>query len=84
MRNGEELCGGFAILSSASIPLQPNRWYTIRTEAVGHHLRLLIDGAVIAEADDDRLEGGFFYMTLGQGARVQFDDIQIILLPSAP
>ena len=63
--------------------MPPNRWYTIRTEAVGHHLRLLIDGTVIAEADDDRLEGGFFYMTLGQGARVQFDDIQIIPLPSA-
>jgi tRNA A-37 threonylcarbamoyl transferase component Bud32 len=84
VRNGGEQCGGLAILTSASMPLQPNRWYTIRTEAAGHHLRLLIDGAVIAEADDDRLEGGFFYMTLGQGARVQFDDIQIIPLPSAP
>ena len=83
VRNGEEQCGGFVILTSASTPLQPNRWYTIRTEAAGHHLRLLIDGAVIAEADDDRLEDGFFYMTLGQGAHVQFDDIQIIPLPSA-
>jgi hypothetical protein len=81
VRNGGEQCGGFAILTSASMPLQPNRWYTIRTEAAGHHLMLLIDGTVIAEADDDRLEGGFFYMTLGQGARVQFDDIQIIPLP---
>jgi hypothetical protein len=83
-RNGEEQCGGFAILTNGSTPLQPNRWYTIRTEAAGHHLRILIDGAVIAEADDDRLEDGFFYMTVGQGARVQFDDIQIIPLPSAP
>jgi tRNA A-37 threonylcarbamoyl transferase component Bud32 len=81
VRNGGEQCGGFNILTSASAALEPNRWYTIRTEAAGHHLRLLIDGAVVAEADDDRLEGGFFYMTLGQGARVQFDDIQIIPLP---
>jgi hypothetical protein len=84
VRNGGEQCGGFAILTSASMPLQPNRWYTIWTEAAGHHLRLLIDGAVIAEADDDRLEDGFIYMTLGQGARVQFDDIQISPLASTP
>jgi hypothetical protein len=84
VRNGEEQCGGFTILTSTSAALEPNHWYTIRTEAAGRHLRLLIDGAVIAEADDERLESGFFYMTLGQGARVQFDDIQIIPLPSAP
>jgi tRNA A-37 threonylcarbamoyl transferase component Bud32 len=81
VRNGEEQCGGFTILTTASAALKPNRWYTIRTEAVGRHLRLLIDGVVIAEADDDRLESGFFYMTLGQGTRVQYDDIQIIPLP---
>jgi len=59
VRNGEEQCGGFTILTSASVALEPNRWYTIQTEAAGRHLRLLIDGAVISEADDDRLEGGF-------------------------
>jgi tRNA A-37 threonylcarbamoyl transferase component Bud32 len=81
VRNGEGPCGDYTLLSSAATALEPNRWYTIRIEAAGQHLRLLIDGAVIAEADDERLEDGFFYMTLGQGTRVQFDDIHIIPLP---
>jgi hypothetical protein len=55
--------------------LELNRWYTIRAEAVDTQLRLYRDGELILEISDDRVKQGSFFITIGRGAVVQFDEI---------
>lgn len=67
----------FKRLESESYPFKLNRWYTMRVEAVGTHLRLLINGQVIIESDDSTSSSGFYYLNADHSALLQFDDIRV-------
>jgi hypothetical protein len=65
------------ILTNGRIPIGGDQWFTVRTEAVGTHLRLYIDDKLILQADDATLPKGYFSVSIAAGATVQFDDIHI-------
>jgi serine/threonine protein kinase len=78
-RFGNAGCGDdWTLLAGKPFPLVSNTWHTIRTEVVGTHLRLVIDGETILEADDSTLHEGSFYMATGPGAIVQFADVRVL------
>jgi hypothetical protein len=64
-------------MQRVSSELELNRWYTIRAEIVGTQLRLYRDGQMILETSDDRVKQGSYFITLGPGAVVQFDEIHV-------
>jgi hypothetical protein len=65
----------YAPLSRQPYGLAINQWYAIRIEVRGAQLSLQIDGQPVLAVTDSRLTQGFFYLTLGPNAIVQFDDI---------
>ncbi len=80
-RAGNSSCGGFTPLASASIELVPSSWHTLQATVRDHQLALAIDNVPVAEADDDQLTAGTTYLSVGNGARIQFDDFQVSPLP---
>jgi hypothetical protein len=50
--------GAFTTLGSASLPIALNRSYRVRLEAIGTHIRLFVDNALLAEASDSALTHG--------------------------
>lgn len=73
---GSEDCP-YTPLARKSYPLELNQWYTVRVEVQGSRIALQIDGqSVLAVTDTSRSEG-FFYLTLGPNATVQFDDVSM-------
>jgi hypothetical protein len=64
-------------MQQRSSELELNQWYTIRAETIGTQLRLYRDGQMILETSDDRVKRGSFFITLGPGAVVQFDEIHV-------
>ena len=71
-------CGDWTELAQHPYSLATNTWYTIRAEARGAHLKLLIDGKTVLEGDDPKLTHGFFYLGVDKGATVQFADIRVL------
>lgn len=65
------------VLIHGAIPIGGDQWFIVRTEAVGVHLRLYIDGKLILQVDNPVLSKGYFAVTVAHGATVQFDDIRI-------
>ncbi|MCL4862494.1 MAG: CHAT domain-containing protein [Caldilineaceae bacterium] len=72
----------YAPLARKAYPLELNQWYTVRVEAHGAQIALQIDGQPVLSATDTRRSQGFFYLTLGPDATVQFDDIAVWRLPA--
>jgi serine/threonine protein kinase len=75
---GNPACGGYALLKEQSYLIQANTWHHIRAEALGSHLKLLIDGDTVLEYDDPELKHGSFDLGVGNGAIVQFADIRVV------
>jgi hypothetical protein len=67
----------YKLLEEQSYPLELNRWYTVRLEAVGTQLKFLIDDQVVIERDDPTSSQGFYYLNAGSDAILQFDNIQV-------
>jgi hypothetical protein len=67
----------YKLLEEQSYPLELNRWYTVRLEAVGTLLKFLIDDQVVIERDDPTSTQGFYYLNAGSDAILQFDNIQV-------
>lgn len=74
---GGESCPFDFLDYNTSVNFTAGRWHTLRAEAVGDELRLLLDGELALSAQDGTLDAGFFYLTVGPGAIVQFDDISV-------
>jgi len=75
---GNPTCGGYVVLKQQSYSIQTNTGYRIRAEALGSHLKLLIDGNTVLEYDDPELKHGSFDLAVGNGAIVQFADIRVV------
>jgi hypothetical protein len=67
----------YKLLEEKPFPFERKRWYNIRVEAVGTHLKLLIDGRVIINREDATAKRGFYYLTADKNAVLQFDDIRV-------
>jgi hypothetical protein len=72
----------YTSLARKSYPLELNQWYTVRVEAQGERIALQIDGQPVLSVTDTRRSQGFFYLTLGPNATVQFDDVSVWRLPA--
>lgn len=72
----------YAPLARTAYPLELNQWYTVRVEVQGSRIALEIDGQPVLSVTDTRRSQGFFYLTLGPNATVQFDDIAVWRLPA--
>jgi hypothetical protein len=72
----------FAPLARKAYPLELNQWYNLRIEVYGSQITIEIDGQPVLAATDTRRSQGFFYLTLGPDATVQFDDIAVWRLPA--
>lgn len=80
-RYGTASCGGYIEFTRVATTLTANTWHRLEVTMAGHNLRLSIDGQVVATAQDDRLTHGWFYVTVGNGATVQFADLQVTQHP---
>jgi hypothetical protein len=74
-RNGPGDC--FTTLTQGAGMIDASTWTTIRAEVLGAQLRLFVNGTQVLSASDDRVADGFFYINVGSGAIVQFDDMRV-------
>lgn len=73
--SGEEC--PWRILSERDFDLETNVWYGVRVSAVEDRLRLWVDSQQLIDIHDSTSERGFFYLSIGPGATVQFRDVQV-------
>jgi len=64
-------------LQQSNFPVEANLWYDVRISAVGDHLQLWLNDLPLIDVRDSRSAQGFFYLSVGTGALVQFRDIQV-------
>lgn len=68
------------LLTRQALVLKPGEWHTIRAEVRGSQQRYLVDNRLVAEASDDSLKKGFFYISVGKGAVIQFSNVRVFSL----
>jgi beta-lactamase regulating signal transducer with metallopeptidase domain/Tol biopolymer transport system component len=71
---------GIGPLSESPCSLVRDRWYTLELEVRGQKLRGYLDGKLLIEATDGRLQKGGVWLTANK-ARVLFDDFCVRQLP---
>jgi hypothetical protein len=67
-------------LARGPVSLDIGEWHTIRAEVNDAQLTFFVDGSPVVSATDSQLTQGFFYITIGSGAIVQFADIKVYTL----
>ncbi len=67
----------FTVLATVPYNLDPGIWYVVRVATIGTRISVAIDGNPLIAVDDTASARGTYYLNVGQGAIVQFDDIQV-------
>jgi hypothetical protein len=80
--------GALQVLSSATVPVTPGAWYTLKIEVSGATVRGSVDGKVLLSGSSTLLPSGQIGLTTGH-ATADFDDIAVseigaLPAPSAP
>jgi hypothetical protein len=68
-------------LGVAPLASEPGSWHTLRAEAQGDRLRLLVDGKLLLTATDSTLAHGSFYLSVANGSVVQFAQVRVVTIP---
>ncbi|MEO0561135.1 MAG: hypothetical protein AAF125_03425, partial [Chloroflexota bacterium] len=71
-------------LAERQTPLEPGRWYTLRTQLVEDSLSLLVDGQQVVRTLDDRYTTGDVRLAIPPGVGLQIEDITLYLREDAP
>jgi hypothetical protein len=74
--------GTFTTLASATLPINLNRMYRVRLEAIGTRLRVFVEDQVLAEATDDSLDHGRAGVMMYR-MRADYDNIIVSSNPRA-
>lgn len=73
---GDEATCPFDPLVAVDLPLSLSNWTTLRFETQGETLTMWVDGQEMLRAIDDRVDAGYFYLSVAYDAVVQFADIR--------
>jgi serine/threonine protein kinase len=69
---------GWDRLKTVNPPIQRNKWYTVRIEAINGQIQVFIDGNRWVNVTDSRVQHGWLLMFAEAGTYAQVDDIKIL------
>lgn len=79
-RFGQAPCS-MQVLGVAPLASDSGGWHTLRAEAQGDRLRLMLDGKPMVTATDPTLTRGSFYLSVANGSVVQLAEVRVVTIP---
>ena len=80
-KGGGVNCPDTLIADSSDVPLTSgSTWHDVVVTLQGDHLQVTVDGEQVIDARDSDVQQGYIFFNVGNGAIVQFDDVEVYRL----